>query len=77
MLGDERDPENPVDESGKGKSGDEKENDKKVGPSNKEKKGGNESDREDSEAETSDDVMSYKKWKAWRKKKKEQCKKKI
>ena len=38
MLGDEKDPKNPVDESGKGKSGDEKENDKKVGPSNKEKK---------------------------------------
>ena len=34
----EQDPKNPVDESGKGKYDDEKENDK-VGPSNKEKKG--------------------------------------
>ena len=76
MSGDEKDPKNPVDESGKGKSGDEKENDKKVGPSNKEKKWWNERNGEDSDAEISDDEMSYEKWKAWRKKKKEQRKKK-
>ena len=61
MSGDERDPKNPVDESGEGKSGDEKQNDKIVGPSNKEKKGGNESDGVESDVETSDDEMSYEK----------------
>jgi len=71
----EQDPKNPVDESGKGKSDDEKENDK-VGPSNQEKKGENKSGGEESEVETFDDEMSYEKWKAWRKKKKEQRKKK-
>ena len=76
MSGDERDPKNPVDESGEGKFDDEKENGKIVGPSNKEKKWWNERNGEDSDAEISDDEMSYEKWKAWRKKKKEQCKKK-
>ena len=76
MSGEQEDPKNPVGESRKGKSDDEKENDKKVGPSNKEKKGGNVSDGEESEAETSDDKMSYEKQKAWKKNKKEQRKKK-
>ena len=61
MSGNERDPKNPVDESGKGKSDDEKGNDKKVGPLNKENKERNESDGEESEAETSNDKMSYEK----------------
>ena len=38
MSGDEKDPKNPVDDGGKGDSGDEKVNDMNVGPSNRDKK---------------------------------------
>jgi hypothetical protein len=75
MSGDEKDPKNLVDEDGKDDSGDEKENDKNVGPSKRDKKERNKSGGEESEVETFDDEMSYEKWKAW-KKKKEQKKKK-
>ena len=69
MSGDEKDPKNPVDEGGKGDSGDKKENDKNVGPSNRDKKERNKSGGEESKVETFDDEMSYEKWKAWKKKK--------
>ena len=61
MSGDEKNPKNPDDESQKGKSGDEMENDNKERLSNKEKKGRNDSGEEEREAETSDDEMSYEK----------------
>ena len=71
MAGEQGDPKNPIDESRKGDTGDNKGKDKEVEPSNKEKK-----ERNESEVETSDDQMSYEEWKAWKKKKKEQRKKK-
>ena len=61
MSGDEKDLKNPVGEGGKGDSDDEKENNKIVGPSNKDKKERNNIGGEESEVETSDDEMSYEK----------------
>ena len=52
MSGDEKDAKNPVGEGGKGDSGDDKENDKNVGPSNKDKKERNKNGGEESEVET-------------------------
>ena len=74
MSDDEKNPVNPVDEGEKGNTGDKR--DKNAEPSNNKKKDKNKNVGGESEEETSDDEMSYEKWKAWRKNKKEQRKKK-
>ena len=64
MSDDEKNPENPVDEGEKDDYGDKRNKGKNAEPSNNNKKEKNKNDGEESEEETSDDEISYEKWKA-------------